>query len=374
MDQLTVGVEEEFQIVDAETNELASRAERVLSRARRLVGTAAEEELNRCQVEVATPVCRSLDEVDAHLRSLRESLQVAAAAEGSRIVAVGSHPVGSWEEQEVGPCDRYQRIEDEYQIVAREQVICGCHVHVGVPDADAAVAVMDRIGPWLPTLLALSANSPFWQGIDTGYDSYRTEVWRRWPTFGMPPRLGDDTGYRALVDEMVSGGAIDDPTHLYWLVRPSERWPTVELRACDVCLTADEATMVAGLSRALAWTAMQDASAGRPPPDVPRDLLEAATWRAARFGLGDELLSAVDLRPRPAAEVVHELLDHVRDGLDVHDDRDRVEAQVEAVLGGGNGATRQRAAFAQRGDCADVIRCAVEQTTGSGRGGGGPTR
>jgi carboxylate-amine ligase len=365
MDRLTLGVEEEFQIVDGDSGELVSRADDVVAAARPLVGDAVEEELNRCQIEVATPVCTSLAEVAEHLRGLRRSLQEAATSTGSRIVAVGSHPLGSWEDQEVGDRDRYQQMEDDYQIVARQQVICGCHVHVGVPDPDLAVAVMDRLRPWLPTLLALSANSPFWQGLDTGYDSYRTEVWKRWPTFGMPPLLGDDAGYRGLVDEMVEGGAIADPTHLYWMARPSERWPTIELRACDVCLTADEAVMVAGLSRALVATCIAEHERGDAVPEVQRDLLEAATWRAARFGLEDELLSAVDLRPRPAAEVVGELLEHARGGLEAHGDWDQVAEAVAQVLRTGNGARRQRAAFGEDESTAAVIACAVAETTRS---------
>ena len=162
-------------------------------------------------------------------------------------------------------------MDDAYQIVARQQVICGCHVHVGIADRDLAVAVMNRVRPWLPALLALSANSPYWQGLDTGFASYRLQVWQRWPTSGMPPELADRQEYDELVDDSTTVDAIEDATFLYWYVRPSARYPTLEFRVCDVCLDVDDAVALAGLVRALAWTcAVQHSRAGPRPTCGPR--------------------------------------------------------------------------------------------------------
>jgi carboxylate-amine ligase len=253
-------------------------------------------------------------------------------------------------------------MEEAYRIVARQQVICGCHVHVGIPDRDLAIETMNRARPWLPVLLALSANSPFWQQSDTGYASYRLQVWQRWPTSGMPPALASAAAYDDLVAQLQSVEAIEDPTFLYWYVRPSGRYPTLEFRACDVCLDVEDAVTVAGLVRALAWTSMREAVDGRPSTCPPIEVLDAAMWRAARYGVDATLVSPTRLATRPAVEVVAELLAHVADGLDEHGDRDDVAGGVEAILRRGNGAARQRATLQLRGDRRDVITDALAVT------------
>jgi len=186
---MTLGVEEEYLIVDQTSGALLPHADHVTPHATVTMGETVSLELNLCQIEVATPVCRTLDEVRGHLRTLRLQLATAAEETGYGVAAAGTHPFSRWQDQQVDlGNDRYQRMVDNYQIVARQQVICGCHVHVGIADPDLAVATMTRSRPWLPVLLALSANSPYWQGLDTGYASYRLQVWQRWPTCGMPPR------------------------------------------------------------------------------------------------------------------------------------------------------------------------------------------
>ena len=187
-------------------------------------------------------------------------------------------------------------MEDQYQVVARQQVICGCHVHVGIADPDVAVATMSRVRPWLPVLLALSANSPFWSGTDTGYDSYRLEVWERWPTAGVPPDLADRAAYDEVVDELRTGGAIEDATHLYWYLRPSDRWPTLEFRAMDVCLDVDTAVAVAGLARALVRTEIAAAERGGPPSTPPRRWSAPPSGERPATGWTNDLVS-----PTPAS-------------------------------------------------------------------------
>lgn len=366
---MTLGVEEEFLVVDGATGDLVPRAQAVLPRASaRLPDGEVESELNRCQVEIGTPVCRTLDDVRRELTRLRSGLGDAAAEAGCGVVALGTHPYGRWQDQRVDVShDRYRRMEERYEIVAREQVVCGCHVHVGIPDRELVVAALDRARPWLPVLLALAANSPYWQGTDTGYDSYRLQVWERWPTSGMPPHLTSAAEFDAVVEELRAVEAVEDATFLYWFARPSVRYPTVEFRVCDVCATVDDAVAMAGLIRALAWTGAADERAGRPAPAFRPEVLEAAMWRAARYGLDGTLVSPGARAARPAGEVVGELLEHVRPGLEAHGDRDEVADGLEAIVRGGNGAQRQRAAFAPRRDPHDVVAWARDATLRSPR-------
>ena len=351
MDGTTLGVEEEFQIIDRATGELVPRSDELVPAARRSLGDRVTAELNRCQVETATPVCADLGEVRAELVRLRSELDRVAEAIGCGILPLATHPWSSWQDQQVeDDRARFREMEDRYQRVARQQVICGCHIHVGIEDPDRVVEVMTRVRPWIPVLLALAANSPYWNGEDTGYDSYRLEIWERWPTAGLPPALADRAAYDEVVDELREADAIEDATHLYWYLRPSDRYPTLEFRATDVCLDVDAAVCLAGLARALVRTCVADAQAGVPVGTASSSLLGASLWRAARYGLAEDLVSPSSAAPLPAADVVRELLTRVGGALDQAGDREEVTALTEAILRDGNGARRQREALAQRLD------------------------
>lgn len=342
MDGITIGVEEELQVVDRATGDLVPRASELLPFAQQHLGEWVGSELNRCQVETATRIHHDLGAVRAELIASRRALADAGAAIGVDVLAAGSHAWSSWQDQEVEAGEaRYREMEDRYQRLARRQVICGCHVHVGIADPDRTVAVMTWIRPWLPVLAALAANSPFWEGEDTGYDSYRLEVWSSWPTAGMPPALADRGEYDTVVDQLVTSGVIEDATHLYWHARPSDRYPTLEIRITDICREVDDAVAVAGLTRGLVRAALRQG----PPavdPDLSTEVLDAAVWQAARYGLGDALVSPRDLAPKPAAEVVDELLDEVRPDLAELGDLDEVTDLVDRIRREGNGASRQR--------------------------------
>ena len=359
---LTLGVEEEYLVVDAATRDLVPRANHLLSVARQTLGAEVEPELNRCQIEVGTPVCTTLGNVAGHLDRLRAGLRVAGDDIGLRALPLATHPTGDWREQQVDLDNpRYAHMDDVYRMVARQQVICGCHVHVGIEDRDLAIATMNRCRAWLPPLLALSANSPFWQGVDSGFDSYRLQVWQRWPTSGMPPDLANAAEYDELVRELVAMDAIEDATFLYWYARPSARYPTVEFRLCDVCIDVMDTVVLAGLIRALAWTCAREAIRDQPMLVHRPEVMEAAVWRAGRYGLDGDLISPIDLTCRPAAEVIGMLLEHVQVGLDVHGDLELVTAGVEAMLARGNGATFQRAVLAATGSELAVVDAVAER-------------
>ena len=360
---LTLGVEEEFLIVDASTGELRSKAQRLLPGAKEALGDDVTAELNLSQIETGTPVCSGLAEVRAELIRLRRDVAAAAEDIGCRVLTAGTHPTAHWQDQQINPTkDRYRVLEEEFQLTARKQLVCGTHVHVGIPDADLAIQVLNRMRLWLSPLLALSANSPFWMGVDSGYASYRTQVWSQWPLSGMPEPLGSRADYDDLIEQLVAAGALRDATFIYWDVRPSARYDTLEFRIADACLTVDESVMVAGLARGLACTAAAEVVAGDPLRPVRGELVEAAKWRASRFGLDDALVDIEAGRSRPAAEVVRSLLDHLRPALEELGDWDEVSCLVEQTLGRGNGASRQRAAFTRGQSLGAVLEFLMAET------------
>jgi len=365
----TIGVEEEYQLINAETRELAPRSGRILPQARDVVGEEVQPELYLSQIEVATPVCHTLREVRAELVRLRRGVIEAAARDGNRVAAAGTHPFSHWDAQPLTPKDRYRGIAAEYQQIARELVIFGCHVHVGLHDPEARVEVMNRARVWLAPLLALTANSPFWLGSDTGYASFRTELWNRFPTAGPPLLFESRTDYEALVEALVATGSIEDATKIYWDVRLPERVGTVEFRVTDVCMTIDEAVMVAGLVRALVRTCHEQVLRGEPFVRARPELLRAAHWRAARYGLEAELIDVRSLRAVPAHELIEDLLSFVRPALETDAAWEEVSTLVRETMRRGTGAQRQRQEYQRTGRLEDVVDLiAAETARGTGAG------
>ena len=239
-------------------------AGRVLPAARPELGERVQPELYRSMVEMNTPVCSTLGEVREAVRRARQVLVEAAGREGLRIAAAGTHPFSHWRDQAVTEKPRYRNLAEDYQQVFREQVVFGCHVHVGFDDREAAIQAMNRTRPWLPVLIALTANSPYWLGADTGYASYRTEIWNRWPTAGMPHPFASRADYDALVETLVATGSVREPTKLYWDVRPSTKLETLEFRVADVCMARRR-----GRHGRPAWSGPWRSPATTPPSGAP---------------------------------------------------------------------------------------------------------
>ena len=359
----TLGVEEEYQIVDARTRALIPREEQVLGGAEAALGERVQPEFHASQIEIATPICHSLDDVRAQLVRARAELTKSAERDGQQqIAAAATHPFSKAREQPVTDKPRYKEMADEYRRLADELVIFGCHVHVGMADPDDALQVLSRARNWLAPLLALSANSPYWGGVDTGYASYRTELWVRWPMAGPPLAFESRAEHDQLIDDLVATGSISDATKLYWDIRLPAKSPTVEFRVADVYLTVDEAVLMAGLMRALARTCLQQFQSGVPLAPLRPELLRAAHWRAARYGLEGELIDTQALRAAPAPEVVRSLLAFIRPALEEAGDWEWVSDQTEEVMARGNGAQRQRAVFARTGRMEDVVDYIVAET------------
>lgn len=356
MESLTVGVEEELAVVDGRHRTLVPRASEVIARLPEGLREFVDHELKSCQIETATPVCADLTELEHHLTSLRAGVAGTARRIGCEILAGGTHPSSSWADQTLTAKPSYQELEGDYQRLTDEQVLFGCHVHVGVPDPDLRIAAMDRVRRWLSPLLALTANSPYWEAADTGYASYRYVLFSRWPTFLTPGRLCNWAAYEELVDTFVAGGVIDSPKRLYWTVRPSGQYPTIEFRIADVCRSVPEALMVAGLCRALVMTAVEEEKAGIEPADIRSESFRVAEWQAARYGLGQDLLDPADGTSRPAAVAVAQLLEHVDAALRATGDHEIVHAVVDDLIANGNGADRQRRSMAQGRGVAGLLR------------------
>lgn len=358
----TIGVEEEYQIINPTTRHLCSRLQHILPIVQKAVGEQVQPEAQLSQIEICTPVCRTLAEVRAELVRLRREVIAAAAKDGNQIAAAGTHPFSSWEQQQITPKERYQGLMRDYQQLTRELIIFGCHVHVGISDPEAAIRVMNRARVWLAPMLALAASSPFWMGTDTGYASYRTEIWGRWPISGPPLIFSSKAEYRALVEALLATESVEEATKIYWDVRLSERFPTVEFRLTDVCMTVDEAVMVAGLMRALARTCYEQARKDEPFPAARHEIIRAAHWRAARYGLDTSLIDVGEQRAVPARELVEKFLSFVRPSLEEYGDWDEISALVRETMQRGTGATRQREAYKRAGRLEDVVDLIVAET------------
>jgi glutamate---cysteine ligase / carboxylate-amine ligase len=337
---VTIGVEEEFLVIDRESRALTPRAPELIEGSSSL-GEHVCAELNLCQIEVDTPVCTDLAEVGASLRSMRRTLRDAGEELGISAAALATHPFSSWRQVAVDlEEERYAQMTSRFRRLAHEHVICGCHVHVGVEDPVERFTIMQAARAWVPTMLAMSVNSPYWQGEDTGYASYRTVVWSRWPTAGMPPEVTSPEELEQLITDLKAVDGIEDETHLYWWIRPSLRHPTIEFRVCDTFLYVDDAVATAGLIRGLCWTALEEPASLGPVPH--EQVLRSAMWRAARHGLRRDLVDPWTLSLRPAPDVVRSLVDAARPGLEHFGDQAVVEGLITQMLTRDTGASAQR--------------------------------
>ncbi|WP_277213738.1 carboxylate-amine ligase [Isoptericola croceus] len=359
----TMGVEEEFLLVGRDGSPVA-KAQAALEASGyddHDGGTGAlEPEFMEEQLETATHPRTSLTDLAAEIRAGRARAQGAADHVDAQVVALATSPA-TFTGTTVSRV-RYQEARRVFGMTAREQLTCGCHVHVAVHDDAEGVAVIDRIGPWLATVLALSANSPFWQGEDTDYASYRSQVWTRWPTAGPTRRFRTPEAYHAAVEALVATDTILDQNMVFFDARLSPRYPTVEVRVMDVCLDPDTTTLVAALVRGLVETAAREAADNGRAEDTDPELLRTAAWRAGRSGLAGDLVSPLTWRPAPAHDVVGQLVTHVRDALVDSGDLEVVTDLLGRLWSTGGGAAQQRAWFAESGDLRRVVERAVEVT------------
>ncbi|ROO85444.1 carboxylate-amine ligase [Actinocorallia herbida] len=359
----TVGVEEEFLLVDPESGETRGRGPEVLAAVadhgpRPPGGFHAE--LQATQVESATEVHTRLTDLRRDLVRGRGMLADAARAKGLVLISSGT-PVAPSPDPPVAPGERFSVARRAFADVTRRYEVCGCHVHVGVPDRDTAVAVVGHLRPWLPTLLALSVNSPYDRGRDSGYASWRMIEQARFPGGGAPPCFRSAAEHDRAVDRLVACGILIDAGMTFWTARPSPRYPTVEVRAADACGTVDEAVLQAALARALVATALAELAAGREAVPVDPQICAAGQWNAARHGLAGAAVDPVEGRLVPARTRVSALLTAVRPALEEAGDFKETDRLLRRVLDRGTGAERQRNAGAA--GIPAVLRMLAEQTS-----------
>lgn len=357
----TIGVEEEFLLVDAASGEPVA-ANRAVAREARDAGVELQLELTSCQVETTTPTLASTAELASELSRLRQIAARSAAAHGARLLAVGlppSVPHGF----PVTDTARYRRIAENFGMIAREQGICGCHVHVAVADREAAVAVSNYLRPWLPLLLALTANSAVYRNAETGYASFRSVLWARWPSAGPPPYFDSVDEYDAAVQMLLDTGAVLDEGMVYWDVRLSASFPTIEVRVADVPSTVAETVLLATLIRAAVMTALDDRRRGVTPDRLVSGALRAAYWKAARDGLAGRAVDLTgNLRSALTRELLAGFLERLRPALEALGEYRAAAEQLARLVEMGNGAIRQVRALRQRNDIDDVIAAAAALT------------
>jgi carboxylate-amine ligase len=367
----TVGVEEEYHLLDAHTLALANRPALSAQAHDGRHGPGLRAEMLTSQLEGATDPCTDLDQLRAGIIAMRARAAAVAGEHGAVIMASSTHPFARLAEVQLADEPRYAALVERFGPVVHQFNLCGAHVHVRVPDLEDAVAIMNHTRPYLPLLAALTGSSPFHQGVDTGYASFRLSQLALWPQGGLPPYLSGAASYRSLVAELVRTGIVTDPTMLLWELRPSARYPTLEFRIGDVCTEVEDVVLHAGLVRSLVRVLAARAAAGSVAPPVPDPVLRAARWRAARYGLGGTLWSAHRGTLVPAASAVDELWSELEPDLVQHGEADALWSRLTDLRTRGTSATRQRRVYASTGSLQQVVRDAVALTNRRARSASG---
>jgi carboxylate-amine ligase len=359
----TLGVEEEFLLIDPVSCRVTAVAPRALrahqeesqeppaALVARTADPSVESELFRQMIETASAPCRTLNELRAQLTRGRRAAGESAEQAGAALVAVAA-PVLIDQAERVSSDPRYRRIYDEFGLLARGSLACAMHVHVDISDGVDGAELLDRIGPWLPILIAISANSPYWHGEDTGYASWRAQVWGRWPSGGTGERFGSERVYDETTRRLIDWGVSFDDGMIYFGARLSRTYPTLEVRVADVCTDLDDAVLVAALTRGLVEAA---ASGALPSSEWRSDLIRAAHWRASRYGIADRLVDPMTLTLVSARAALESAIDFAAAALDEAGDLDLVRDLVERLLTRGTGAVRQRQAFERTGELEAVV-------------------
>jgi glutamate---cysteine ligase / carboxylate-amine ligase len=358
---LTLGIEEEYQIIDPATGELRSYITEILA-GDKMVLDEVKPELHQSMVEVGSRVCRTPAELRAELVRLRGLVMDLAARNGLVIAAAGTHPFSKWTEQEITPLERYIGVKQDLQDLAQQLLIFGTHIHVGIEDPEFLIDVMNVSRYLLPHVLCLSTSSPFWQGRRTGLKSYRSIVFKNFPRTGVPPIMRTHGEYEELLESLVTTGCVPDGSKIWWDARPHHAYPTLEFRVCDVCTRVDEAVCIAAILQAVVaklWKLRRDNLTFR---IYPTSMIEENKWRAARFGLDGRLIDFGKRKELPARELITELLGwFVEDVVDELGSRREVEYAFE-IMRNGTSADRQLAVYQQTGDLKQVVDRIVSET------------
>ncbi|MGK4005001.1 carboxylate-amine ligase [Sorangium sp. So ce1036] len=362
--QFTLGIEEEFQIVDAETRELRSYVSELIEggKGHRLLRERVRPEMHQSVIEAGTGICRDIRQARGELVELRGSLKVLAQQGGMRIVAAGTHPFSDWKTQEITDGERYRGIVEDLQDVARANLIFGLHVHVGVRDREVAMALANQVRYFLPHILALSTSSPFWLGRPSGLKSTRCEIFKRFPRTGIPGRFESYGHFQRFVDLLVRTGCMDNAKKIWWDVRAHPFFDTVEIRICDMPTRLDDTVALAALVQALMGKLYLLYRRNLGFREYRQELIEENKWRAVRYGIDGQLIDFGKQEQVPVRLLVGELLEFVQESAEIFGTQDEL-ARIRGILDEGTSADRQLAVYARTGRFEAVVDDLIEQSS-----------
>jgi glutamate---cysteine ligase / carboxylate-amine ligase len=357
---LTIGVEEEYQIIDS-SGELHAHIDTLLAKATPRLGEKVKREMMQSVVEVGTTICENVDEARDQLAEMRQTLGELLAPDGLRLACAGTHPTSRWSEQKITDYDRYKMLEEELQDVVRSLVIFGLHVHVAIPDPELRIGVLNEARYFLPHLLALSTSSPFWMGRNTGLKSYRSVIWSNFPRTGIPPDLSSYDEYENYVELLVSTGSIDNGKKIWWDLRAHPTFPTLEFRVCDMTTRLEETICLAALMQAICAKLLKLRAGNLGFRKYMPALIAENKWRAIRYGLDGKLIDFGKQAEVPMRDLALELVEFVDDVVDDLGSRKAVE-YVHTILREGTSADRQLRVLRETGDIHKVVDMLAEET------------
>ena len=359
--RFTLGIEEEYQVIDPETRELASHDQQIVEKAALIMGDQAKAEMHQAVVEVGSTICQDIHEAREQVLFLRKSISDIAGSLGLQIGAAGTHPFSAWQKQLITVHPRYDEIVNELQDTARSNLIFGLHVHVGIADRRMAMHVANSIRYFLPHLFALSTNSPFWEGRNTGFKSFRHKVFDKFPRTGIPDFFESVEEYDNFINLLVKTHCIDNAKKIWWDIRVHPFFPTIEVRICDVPLRAEETLTLAALIQALVMKIYKLREANLNFINYKRTLITENRWRASRYGIEGKMIDFGKETEVDTRALILELLEFVDDVLDELDSRETVN-YVHEILAMGTGADRQLAVFAETGSLEKVVDFILDET------------
>jgi carboxylate-amine ligase len=358
----TLGIEEEYQTISPETRDLRSHIDaEIISKGKTLLHEAVKAEMHQSVVEVGTGICRDIKEASIELKALRSQICNLAKQNGLRLASSGTHPFADWRKQDIYPDERYEIIVQDLKMVARANLIFGLHVHVGVEDRETSMHLMNAARYFLPHILALSTNSPFWLGMDTGLKSYRCKVFDKFPRTNIPDHFGSWGEYESFVNLLVKTNCIDNAKKIWWDIRPHPYFPTLEFRICDVPMRVDESIAIAALIQATVAKLYKLHAVNQSFRLYGRSLLMENKWRAARYGLEGKLIDFGKEIEVPVRDLIYEYLHFVDDVVDELGSRNEIN-YIHRILENGTGADRQLRIFQETGDLTKVVDYIVYET------------
>jgi carboxylate-amine ligase len=358
----TIGIEEEYQTVDPVSRDLRSHIQsEILEKGKVLLQEKVKAELHQAVVEVGTSVCKNIKEAKAEVKALRANMIKLARENGLRLASAATHPFADWRVQEITPDDRYKNIVEDMQLVARANLIFGLHVHIGVEDRETAIHMMNHARYFLPHILALSTNSPFWLGMNTGLKSYRCKVFDKFPRTNIPDYFPSWGEYDNFIKLLIKTNCIDNAKKIWWDIRPHPFFNTLEFRICDIPMRMDETIALAALIQATVAKLYKLYAANQGFRLYRRALLMENKWRAARYGLDGKLIDFGKQKEVPVRDLIKEYLDFVDDVADELDSREELN-YIHEILKMGAGADRQLRVFQETGDLKRVVDYIIEET------------